>query len=455
MEKIFKKIVDFVEDYRLINENDRILASVSGGPDSIFLLHFLIFYSKIKNFEIKVAHINHNLRKESTEELEFVKKLCKKLNLPFYYRNLKIEKTSSIEEEARKKRYSALIEIARYTKCNKIATGHTLDDQAETLLMRLIKGAGIKGIGGISPFIKFKDIEVIRPLLFTEKDEIKKYLDEKKIPYKIDLSNYSLKFLRNKIRHKILPLFEKINPKVKEKIGNLALLLQDSLKIIEESVNEKYEKICKEDGEIKVRKEDFEKLPIPFKRFLISAIVGKFKIDFLSFNGIEEIRKNIEKGKDFVSNKYKIYIYQDGENIIFSKKERKEKKRVVFPLKLFEENKFPYFQIKIQSKICKFSEKIFKNPSTSIIYVDPEKLKGKLYIRNWKKGDYFYPLGMKKRKKISRFFIDKKIPKSERKKIPLLVCDEKIVWVVGYQMSEEFKVDGNCEKVIEFKVEKL
>jgi len=441
MPDILKKIISFIEEKKIIVNGDSILVGVSGGPDSVFLLDFLFHYQEKKHIFIKVAYIHHHLRKSADKELLFVKQLAeKKYKLPFYSSHILIKNKKSIEEQARIKRYNELKKLAIKTGCNKIAVGHTLDDQSETVLMRILRGSGMKGLCGITPISKLTDnVQIIRPLLNIKKDEIKEYLKKNCLKYKIDKSNFSLKFLRNRIRNETFPLLEKINPKIKEQLAKTSFLLQDDFDFLQKTSLEKYKKICiEENGKIYLDKKKFTNLHVSIKRMIISGIVEKLTgSPYKNYYLIEEIRDKIENKKTIFIQKFNLYINIDKEKIIFSKE--RPKKSIYFP--------------KIIKKIVPFSKKIFKNKNRFVAYFDFDKLKGNLKVRKWKRKDFFQPLGMKEAKKISRFFIDKKIPKEEREKIPVLVSGKEIVWVIGIEISEKFKVEKNTKKVL--KVEAL
>jgi len=464
MDGIFQRIACFVEGNGLLKEGDNVLIAVSGGPDSVFLLSFLIYYSLKKDISLKAAYIHHHLRKQADEELVFVKKLAKKHKIPFYYRNITIEGKGSIEEIARIKRYRALGEIAKKANCNKVATGHNLDDQAETVIMRVLRGSGLGGLCGI-PLISSagkssSKITIIRPLLATKRKEIEDYLEKNGVLYKTDRSNFSMKFLRNRIRHQILPFLEKVNPNLKEQLARMSFLLRDDFVFLKKQSEKIYKKICtKENDKILLKKKEFEKLTVSLQRMVLSRIVEQLLCSpYRSYRVIEEIRTWIagkkEKGELAVSG-LKLYLVSDRGKVTFSRNKPEKISCFSFRLKLFQKMYFPSIGIEIESKIVPFSKKIFRNPDNFIAYFDYGKIKlfaNSLTIRNWRQGDYFQPLGMKEKKNLSRFFVDnKKVSKSERRRNPLLVCGNEIVWVIGIQISGKYKVAQGCKKILKVK----
>lgn len=445
MEEILRKVERFVEEKKLVNENDRILIAVSGGPDSIFLFHFFIYLSKKKNIEIKVSYIHHHLRKEADKELQFVKEISEKYNIDFIRGDIEIKEKRNIESRLREKRYEKLYQICEREKCNKIAVGHTLDDHIETVLMNFFRGSGLSGICGIRPEIKLfprSEVSIIRPLLCVEKEEIKKYLKKNKIPYMIDRSNLSLNFYRNKIRKKIIPFLIKFRPSLKKQIFKMTSILQQEEEFLRNYAEEKFNEVCSEDEEkIKVDIDKFKSLEMFLKRRIGGIIYRKVKnTPYVSYSEIEKIVKMIEKGK----NEFK-------KGNFFLKEE--EKRSFSFILNIPGKTLI-LDNILIKAEFVEFSEEIFKNRDKFTGYFDYEKIKGDIIVRNRKIGDKFIPLGLKKEKKISRFFIDKKIPKTKRDEILIFENNGKIMWVCGLEISEEFKVERNTKKILKISAEK-
>ncbi|HAX62414.1 MAG TPA: tRNA lysidine(34) synthetase TilS [Elusimicrobia bacterium] len=218
---MFQKIKRFIDKYKMLRKNDRVLIALSGGADSVFLTVILNEVKNLCKIKLFACHINHQLRKASGKDAEFVRVFCKKLDIPVEIKKIKLKKFS--EEKARDLRYKIFYEVAKKFGCNKIATGHTLNDNAETVLMWLARGCGIKGLKGIPPVRR----KIIRPILCVSKKEIISYLKRNKIKHCTDSTNFSTKFTRNKIRVKIIPQLEKINPKAVQHIFELSEKLRN------------------------------------------------------------------------------------------------------------------------------------------------------------------------------------------------------------------------------------
>ncbi len=223
---ILEKVKKTIKRYNLIDKGDKIIVGVSGGPDSVVLLYILKSLSKELKISLHVAHLDHMLRKDSYKDREFVEKLAHKLKIPVTVAEINIKelaKAGSLEEIARNARFGFLFKVARDIKADKIALGHNLDDQAETVLMRIIRGAGLYGLSGILPKRNITGYQVIRPLIEVKRREIETFLKRKKIRPRIDTSNLEDIYFRNKIRNRLLPLLEKeYNKNIKEVLSNMS-----------------------------------------------------------------------------------------------------------------------------------------------------------------------------------------------------------------------------------------
>ncbi|MCM8771812.1 MAG: tRNA lysidine(34) synthetase TilS [Candidatus Omnitrophica bacterium] len=446
MDNIFKKIEDFIQENKLICENDKILLAVSGGPDSVFLFHFFLYLLKIKKIEIKVAYIHHHLREEADKEVEFVKNLTNKYSIEFFKEDIEILEKKNIEKILREKRYEKLYEIAEKIKFNKIATGHTLDDNVETIIMNFLRGCGISGLCGIWPSNKIipdSQITVIRPLLCVEKKEIIEYLKKNGIEYLIDTSNLSLSFFRNRVRYEIIPFLLKYNPSFKKQIFKMSFIIRDEELFLKKCVEKIYnDLVCIKNGKFIVNIEKFNELDICLKRRVAGQIYKNIKKTFyVNFRIVEKILNHIEKG---------INVFDEEVIDRILKDVRIEEKNFLYKVNIPGITEFD--NIVIETEYVNFSEKIFENTDKFTAFFDFSKIKGEIFVRNRKIGDRFKPLGFRNEKRLSRFMIDKKIPVYERDKILIFENNGKIMWVCGYEISEEFKVEENTEKILKITV---
>jgi tRNA(Ile)-lysidine synthase len=452
MKKTEQKVLKFIDDNSLIRKGDKILVSLSGGPDSVFLLHFLKKYQKRLAVSLYAFHLNHLLRgKDASLDEDFCKQLCSSLNIPLFSvrKNVKQfahKKKISIEEAGRVLRYSELSKLLKKISFNKIATAHNCDDNAETVLLNLIKGTGLKGISGIP----VKRDNIIRPILVLPKQEILKYLDLKKNKFRIDSSNFEIDLERNFIRHILLPLIRsKLNPSVDNAIFNSSQNFRSLYSYLLNSTNEVFKDICIRGSA----------LNIPLNKLL------KLNDDLLTFSLKELVERNFSESlmfKDIISLK-SLISKQTGRRINLSSgltayKERNEL--------IIKQNKDSGLLEKKNIKINIGEEKTFDNFTVSIKYADvaaisPGKEKtrefisadnivgSKFVIRNWKNGDKFFPIGMKGKKKISDFLNELKIESHKKKEQLLLLNGTKIVWVIGHRLDDRFKITKNTKNVLE------
>ena len=301
------KILSTIKYYEMLKGGDRILIGVSGGPDSVFLLHILDSLKARLNLKLYVAHMNHAIRGEESErDAKFVKKLARSLSLKFCYQKLRGQKNArspfSLEERLREKRYAFFKKTAGKLRCRIVATAHTLDDQAETVLMRIIKGASMKGIIGIHPVRADGRITFIRPLMEIEKKDIIRRLKERNLPFRIDRTNSENKFFRNKVRNRILPYLAKENPRLKRSLFNLSESLREDFNFIEEEKRKRSPIIAKRGDTRYILLRDIllqpKALQKEIAREALKAAGGNIKkLTFRHWRDIDSFIRTKEKGK--------------------------------------------------------------------------------------------------------------------------------------------------------------
>ncbi len=252
---MFEKVLKTIRRYEMVCAGDKVIVAVSGGPDSVFLTRALNTLGKKLNMELSIVHLDHGLRgEESTEDAEFVKGLARSLKLEFIHKRINLrelkDRKLSVEEAARLERYKFFREAAAKKGANVVATAHTLDDQAETVLINLIRGASTKGASGIPPVREDADgLKIIRPLVELQKSEMLEYLAENKIAYRIDSSNLQNEYFRNVVRREIIPFLERFNPRVKRALSNFAGHLREDLEFMRRAKAESAKRLSKKTGE--------------------------------------------------------------------------------------------------------------------------------------------------------------------------------------------------------------
>lgn len=439
-----------IRRHKLIEKGDTIIVGASGGPDSQFLIYMLESIKKEIDFDIVLAHLNHLHRKEAANDENLVRDTAQSLDLKFFSEAksmdelAKKEKISS-EDAGRRLRYDFFNRLAEKFPSSKIAVAHNKDDQAETILMRIIRGTGLDGLKAMD----YRSGNIIRPILDVKKKDILKYLDNKKIPYAIDHTNFEADYTRNKIRLEVIPVLEKINPKFIDQAFRLSDLAKDDLIIIDDTIGQIFDKICDESSKtIKFNKAEFEKLKKPYQNRLLRLAIDKLKgsIKDISKDNIDEFLSltGLDNGKEIIKDdlrfrkSYDYYILEEAGEI---------KNESVYDL--YAEDVIDFDGKIIKSSII--NSKTYTR-DRSKAYFDYDKLKFPLKVRTRRNGDKFIPLGSKSPKKLKDFFIDQKIDRLERDKVPIILSDDKIIWLTNLRMGEEFKVTDLTSKILQIEV---
>ncbi len=451
---IEKKFLKAVKEFNLLNKNDSVLIAFSGGVDSTVLTHlFLKFKNYLQISKIVLVHLNHCLRgKDSDLDEKFAVDFAQNKGLKIYTKRIDIkklaqEKKKSLEEVAREERYSFFREIKEKENLDWIATGHHLSDLTETMILWFIQG-NKKGIKGFKP----KDRDVIRPLFLCKKDEIQKYADEKNIPYRTDITNFQTDYLRNKIRHILLPEVKKINPSVEESLLTMSFFLNWDDDFLEKQAGSISQSFPEDYIELKHLKD----LPYAIVyRVLRNWIYSKTGV-FPSYRQLYVITKLVHEDKGYkefyIGSKY--LLTRTGQKL---KIKRYNKRDISFSYKLKagDEVLIKETGVKIKSSVldAKNIEKYIFNDKNFVCFDLPEN--SVFEIRNRKKGDRFLPFGRSSEKKLKDVMIDLKIPKDMRDTIPLLTYGNKILWIVGYKRSGYFPVEKNSKKIVCFELKEV
>jgi tRNA(Ile)-lysidine synthase len=444
-----QKIIQFIKENHLIAIDDKILVAFSGGPDSIFLLNFLYKYIRKYKIKISAVHVNHQLRGQDSEDDEnFCKDVCSDLGVPFYSHKKDVKTYSqinkcSLEVAGRKIRYECFEETAASIGYNKIATAHNADDNAETVLLNLIKGAGPKGISGIP----IKREEIIRPVMVINKQEILDYLKENNIKYRIDESNLSNEFERNYLRNEIIPLITKnLNPSFAKTVLQTALNFQRLNSLIDKLISNLR-------SEIKVEKNKIVSIPIPVINKQDDFITSQLIKDVVEENFSVKLEskhlakitslKNRQAGKseELTAN---LICFKDRQEIKIFKSPAIKRKEEKF-IKIGETVTLGKHTLSIE-KVTKESIRI--DSSSTIEYISGDSIKRDFTIRNWYEGDKFYPIGMHGTKKISDYLNDIKVDTLEKKEQLVLENNGKIVWIIKRRLDDRFKITPNTKRIL-------
>ncbi len=434
-----QQLLAYIQQEELFKVTDTILLTVSGGVDSSAMSE--LFHKA--NLKFAIAHCNFNLReKESDADESFVKQLATRYNVPFHavrFHTLQHAKENkqSIQVAARELRYEWFEKIRRKYGYSCVATAHHQGDVIETFFINLIRGTGISGLRSILP----KQDHLIRPVLFLTKREILTYAAENKISYREDSSNASDKYLRNKIRHHLIPLLNELNPVAESSIIHSIQKLRDAEIIYKEALDLARLKICRDQDQLfRIDLVELKKLN-PASTYLYELLKP---YGFNASTAKDILKSSVnESGKQFFSATHKL-LKNRGELLVTPLDEvlsvqsytveRDQTEFTIPELHLFFETD--------DNKTSKITS------SSNSERIDFDKLEFPLVIRKWKIGDFFYPLGVKGKKKLSDFFIDKKISRFDKENTWLLCSNEKIVWVIGMRIDERFKVTEKTNKTI-------
>ncbi len=437
---------------------------VSGGADSVFLLHALYALRDKRHLALTVVHLNHMLRGQKSErEAEFVRQLARQLYLPcvIEQRNVgDLKKTEglSLQEAAREVRYGFFQEVLKRMDAQKIALGHHADDQAETVLMWLLRGTALKGLSGMHPF---RDNQYIRPLIEITREEIEAYLHDHMIAYVPDVSRQELHYLRNKIRHQLIPLIKKeYNPQIVSALNRTADLarldnavLDCEIKgILKQCIREEDNRVYCSISEIK--KHD-QALYGRLVRGIIVALKGDMRaVHFRHINAVCGLLEAQGSSKQ-VQLPGGWCVWREYDRLVFSGSQSGAEPfcytfdKLPDSVRIREIGKTIFFQV-CNANTAHGS---FAGKEKNVEFLDNNQVQFPLVVRNWLPGDRFYPLGLHGSKKLKDFFTDSKVPVRARHNIPVVSFHNKIAWVCGLRIDERFKVTSDSKKVLKMWIE--
>lgn len=446
-------VLNNISEYNLISKEDNIIAGVSGGLDSMALLMVLYDLKEELNFNIIVCHVNHGVREEAVEDQEFVRNVANRLDLEFHTINVDMvsygkEKGITSEEAGRELRYGFFRKIIKKIGKGKIAVAHNKNDQVETLLQRLMRGTGIHGLKGM----EFQSQDIIRPILNISRDEIEEYLEGNNIKYVIDKTNLLPIYNRNKVRLELIPYIqENFNPNIIETLWRTSQTANIDSTYLDEVSQKNYDNIVKDEDTYSIILDEHKFINIHRSiqnRIIRLAILRLIQnIQGVSEHHITSVVDMFLEGKtgkqiDLPNGLVARVSYND---LIIEKEQKSSNGPYEFSLNIGE-NTIERLDININLKLV--SEMDYKDDSSSK-YIDYDKIKGNLFLRNRRNGDRIIPLGMKGSKKIKDYFIDKKIPREDREGVPLLVDDENIIWILGHSISDLYKVSKSTKRILE------
>ncbi|MGE3537260.1 MAG: tRNA lysidine(34) synthetase TilS [Candidatus Tectimicrobiota bacterium] len=443
-----------IEKHSMLVSGAKVIIAVSGGADSTALLSLLVQLKSEYDTTLVVAHVNHQVRGDEAErEALFVEQLARYFGLAFYQTRLEVaalQRTSglSLQQAARHLRYRYLEQLSVSITATSIALGHTADDQAETLLLRLVRGSGPASLAGI-PIVRRP---FIRPLLRTSRQAILHYLRSQCLPWVEDSSNAHPIYLRNRVRHHVLPMLRQLNPQITQRLNHLADMLHADSLALEQQVEAYSHTIVTWQAAkiVDIHAEALRSLPVAIQRRLLRRLLDQLlHVDIqLSFRHIEALRSHVVTGHD----KQRCTLpggiwaeYQAG-TVRIRNIEDLPAPTDSYALSLPGSVTIGALNICLTADVQEPPWSF--GADTQRAFLAYERLRYPLRVRFRQPGDKFYPLGSPGSKKLRDFYIERRIPQGERPYIPLVVSGQEIVWVVGYRIAEPFKIRSETRQVV-------
>ena len=432
---MLRQFKQFVNDNRLFDRSHSLLAAVSGGADSVVMLH-LLAQCRLK---VAVAHCNFQLRGADADgDEEFVRQLAARYEMPFF--SIRFDTLAyseqhhlSVEMAARELRYNWFAELAAEHHFDRILTAHHLNDNIETLLLNLSRGTGINGLCGIAAI----NGNIARPLLFATREQIEEYARLNKLTFRTDCTNLTDDYQRNIIRHQIVPVMKQINPSFEERMSKNFKHIRQAANIYNWYVDNAKAEMLETDGN--GCKIDGEKLMNqPFAETVLFESIKPY-----GFNGaqVEDIIKNLgqKSGCIFSSGSHKLLV--DRSQIIIEPSEQTEFEPIVI------DSPQNIDSIGLKMNVVPIADFVLdKRPNVACLDID--KLQFPLTIRRWQHGDFFYPIGMSKAQKLSDFFVNNKVNVFDKERVMVLTSGERIAWVIGYRPDNRFKISNETQRVL-------
>ncbi len=465
MSDLQKHLLHFFEALALVDL--KVLVGVSGGSDSLALLHGLV--AVLGREYVVVAHLNHGLRASSIEDAAFVRETAVSLNLSHYIETIDVaawaaQHRLSLEEAGRIVRYRFLAEKAQQCGATAVVVGHHADDQAETVLMHLLRGSGLSGLRGmqmVRPMPEAADLLLIRPFLHTTRAEIESYCKQHNLHPVQDETNQNVDFFRNRIRHQLLPLLSAYNPRIKSRLQNLSEIVDADYDLLDQILWETWADLLVKQDEtwLQFDKAKWQKLPLSLKRSVLRYAVKQIRPfqSNIGFRTIEQARNLIEKGQvgaqstfpgeTFLLNGYEVVTIADDPAQLphdLPLLLQDEPQILTVPGVVYLANDW----VLQAERIKKFDlVQIQDNPDNWQAYVDVNT--DYFMVRGRKAGERFQPLGMKGHSaKVKNVMINLKLPAMMRDKWPIVGLLEEIVWFVGYQIDERVRVNVDSESIV-------
>jgi tRNA(Ile)-lysidine synthase len=473
-ESLGKRVLDFTRQHSLIAEGPLVVA-VSGGQDSVCLLHVLLGLQSELNVRLHIAHLDHQLRGADSEaDAQYVSGLARQLGIPATIERRDVKayqarKHLSLEEAAREVRYNFLAEVARSIGTSQVVVGHTRDDHIETVLMHLVRGTGIRGLQGLQPASRWRysggSLTVVRPLLLVTREETGTYCLRHQLMPRSDESNLSLSLLRNRIRLQLLTLLRSYNPRANEALLRMARIASDEVTFLNSEAARMWDQIVvRQDETVILDKAAFLDLPPALQRHLLRMVIEELLGDLrdIETRHIEEVLAALRKpaGKSLDLPSGLTFVTEYGQY-------RLGPQRVVSPFPVLEndfalripgETSASGWQVEatVMDRLAEEATMAEAGRDDSLVArFDFDRVGENVLIRSRRPGDRFQPLGMEQPKKLGQFMIDARIPRAWRERVPVVCSATQILWVVGWRIDERVKVTEQTKRMLRLQFERV
>lgn len=475
--ELLERVRRWIVRYHLLPLADErpVVVGVSGGPDSVALAHML----RRLGYPVHLAHLDHGLREDSAQDAKHVEALAREWGVPFHYERAPVpqladQRGASLEAVAREVRYTFLFRVARRVQAQAVSVGHTLDDQAETILLHLLRGSGLTGLQGMRPkiFLWDPNIPLVRPLLGISRGEILTYCQEHGLTYRQDPTNQDLRFTRNRIRHRLLPLLERdFNPRVKQALARLGTVVHQEVAVLEELARQSWEQVVQEVGPGFVfwSLQAMRQQP-PGLRYHLWRRMAQ-----LLQPGMEMALEDVERAEDWLLGR-KLSGPVDWFGGLYLALEPPDRGIIARWGADLPTGFWPQVEDPTQEYVLAFGERLplahgwaleasfpmdieelweasAVPGSPQVAWLDADTVANPLRVRARRPGDRFAPLGMAGHTmKLSDFFINVKLPRRARERWPLVVHQEHIVWIPGYRLAHPFRVRPDTRRVLRLRL---
>ena len=455
-----KLVLSTIREHTMISSGERVIVAVSGGPDSVCLLEILFQLREILNVCLIVAHLDHGLRPgEDERETEFVEKLARRLGLAFTHERaeqLANAHGASLEERAREIRYRFFERVLNEHHAQRVALGHHMNDQAETVFMNILRGTGSAGLSGMPPV---RENRYIRPLIRTTRDGVLAYVKEKGLSCMMDSSNLEKKYLRNRIRLELMPSLLTYQPRIIEHLDDLAFLCREENRFMEQEAEKCLQGMISSssDRTLDISLDAFTGLPSPLQYRVIRGAIKRAKgnlrrVDFGHIRSIIELIDN-RKPQVGINLPDHVVVKKIYDRLRFSCAE--EMQTADFSYSIKGAGMVHIEEVNMTIDCEELSREGFSGHSHTDwqCFLDLDALRWPLKVRNFRAGDKFMPLGLNGFKKLKDLFIEQRIPHEERKRIPILESRGYIAWVCGIRIDHRYRVRKDTRRILRCIVE--